>query len=126
LFTFAIEFQQAKIQQSIMAFTAQNKPKPVAAVAPHRLVLIQTELMFNLCPYSTDSTLENLDFLQFVNQSQASKNPLSRLYLRVRSVVGWINFSSCSSDRASDIFSLNRYLLFWTKDCQRNLQTLIY
>ena len=40
---------------------------------------------------------------------QVSKNPLARSYLQVRSEVGRVDFSSCSSDRASDIFSLNRY-----------------
>jgi len=50
----------------------------------------------------------------------------SNSYLRVRSEVGRVHFSSWSSDRASDIFSLNRYKLFLTKVCQRNLQTLAF
>ena len=39
------------------------------------------------------------------------KNPLARSYLRVRTEVGQVDFSSCSSHRASDIFSLNRYMI---------------
>ena len=48
-------------------------------------------------------------FIKFL----CSKNPLARSYLQVRSKVGQVDFSSCSSDRASDIFSLNRYQHFW-------------
>jgi len=42
-------------------------------------------------------------------QNQSSKNPLARSCLRVRSEVGRVDFSSCSSNGASDIFSLNWY-----------------
>jgi len=46
---------------------------------------------------------------QFYMPLQASKYPHACSYLQVRSEVGRVHFSSCLSDRASDIFSLNRY-----------------
>ena len=70
-------------------------------------------------PYQNIWNVSN-NFLseRFVESGISSKIPYS--------VVGDFIFWSCSSNRASDIFSLNRYWLFSTKVSQRNLQTLAF